>query len=126
MSSAIVFQTQSALILLMLFVGVYFRRQTKRHVKIMTSAIVWDILLVLQIELNRGAIAKAVEVTQNKWLLNFHVSLAVTCVLCYGVMFFTGRQMLKQNFSWRSWHKNFGLLTLFLRVATFVTSFLVK
>jgi hydrogenase-4 membrane subunit HyfE len=97
-----------------------------RHVRIMTSAIIWDILLILQIELNRGAIAKAVQVTENKWLLNVHVSLAVTCVLFYFVMFYTGRKLLNFDNSIRPRHKLFGMITLTLRILTFITSFFIK
>jgi hydrogenase-4 membrane subunit HyfE len=126
MNTALLFQIQSALILLLLFVGVYFKRERKRHVRIMTSAIIWDILLILQIELNRGAIAKAVQVTENKWLLNVHVSLAVTCVLFYFVMFYTGRKLLNFDNSIRPRHKLFGMITLTLRILTFITSFFIK
>ena len=126
MNTALIFQIQSSLILLLLFIGVYFRRQRPRHVRIMTSAIVWDIILVLQIELNRGAIAKAVQVTQNKWLLNVHVSLAVSCVLLYFVMFYTGTKLLKNKNIYRPRHKLLGMITLILRILTFATSFYIK
>jgi len=126
MNTALLFQIQSALILLLLFVGVYFKRERIRHVRIMTSAIVWDILLVLQIELSRGAIGKAVQVTQNKWILNLHVTLAVTCVLLYFAMFYTGRRLLQFDNSIRPRHRFLGMSTLTLRILTFITSFFIK
>ena len=57
---------------------------------------IWDILLVLQIELMRGAIDKAMKVQVNSSLLNFHVSIAVLTVFLY---FFMGRTgyLLKKN-----------------------------
>jgi hypothetical protein len=54
--SSIIFQAQSILIVALLIYGVYHRKNRYRHVKIMKSAIIWDLLLVAQIELNRGAI----------------------------------------------------------------------
>jgi hydrogenase-4 membrane subunit HyfE len=126
MNTALLFQIQSALILLLLFVGVYFKRERIRHVRIMTSAIIWDILLVLQIELNRGAIAKAVQVTENKWILNLHVTLAVSSVIFYFVMIYTGRKLLNFDNSIRPKHKLFGMMTLTLRILTFITSFFIK
>lgn len=126
MNTALLFQIQSALILLLLYVGVYFKQNRSRHVRIMTSAIAWDILLVLQIELNRGAIAKAVQVVENKWLLNVHVTFAITCVLFYFVMIYTGRKILNFDNSWRPRHKLFGMITLTLRTLTFITSYFIK
>ena len=89
MSSAVLFQIQSALILVLMHIGVYIvlkKRNAKLHAKIMGSAIIWDILLVLQIELTRGAVAKAIEVPTNPLILNIHVGMAITCVVLYLIM----------------------------------------
>ena len=84
------FQTQSTLIVILLVLGVLCRRQRSRHVRLMSVAIAWDILLVVQIELNRSALAKAAQFMANKLLLNVHVAAAILTVLCYGIMIYTG------------------------------------
>jgi len=123
--SAIIFQIQSTLILLLLWVGVINKKNRGLHVKLMSIGIIWDILLVLQIELTRGAIAKASKVVTNEWLLNFHVTIAVSTVVLYGFMVYFGRKLLKGDNSVRAKHKLLGIITITLRTLTYITSFLV-
>ncbi len=124
-TTAIIFQVQSFFILSMILIGVYLRRKRKLHVKFMLSAIVWDILLVLQIELNRSAIAKASKALNNTMILNIHVSLAVLTVLFYFAMLYTGKRFLEGDNKIRPLHKKLGWTTVTLRILTFVTSFFV-
>ena len=123
MSSAVIFQTQSFLILVLMYIGVAFRKNRALHVKMMASAIVWDILLILQIELTRSAIDKASKAVSNPMMLNIHVSLAVLCVILYGFMMYTGRKIIKGNGGTRPLHKKLGLTTLVTRTLVFITSF---
>lgn len=124
--SSIIFQTQSFLIVGLLLFGVYKRRERYRHVKIMKMAIVWDLLLVAQIELTRSAIATASKVMTNPTLLNIHVSLAVSTVLLYGLVFYTGSRLIKNDESIRKYHKTIGVITLTCRIATLITSNLIN
>lgn len=123
--SAIIFQTQSFLIIILMFYGVYQRKNRYKHVKIMKTAIIWDLILVAQIELTRGAIVKASKVGTNSSILNIHVSLAIATVLLYGVIFYTGSRLKAGDESIRQKHKLVGISTLTIRVLTFITSFLV-
>jgi len=91
----------------------------------MKTAIIWDLLLVAQIELTRSAILKASKVLENPAILNIHVSLAVSTVLLYAVVFYTGNNLRKGNEKIRVYHKLIGSLTLTIRIATLITSFLV-
>lgn len=125
MSSAIIFQVQSILIVSLLLYGVYHRRSRYKHIKIMKTAIIWDLLLVAQIELTRGAILKASKVYENPQILNIHVSLAVSTVLLYGVVFYTGRKLQRGDENVRKWHKGIGILTLTTRIATLITSYTI-
>lgn len=120
-----IFQIQSTLILLLLWVGIFNRKKRNIHVKMMSVGIIWDILLVLQIELTRSAIAKASKVVTNPLLLNFHVTIAVSTVVLYGFMFYYGRKMLKGQNEVRSKHKVLGIMTITLRTMTYITSFMV-
>jgi uncharacterized membrane protein YozB (DUF420 family) len=106
-----------------MILGVYLRRDRKKHVKIMSSAIAWDILLILQIELSRGAIKKASAVMTNPMLLKVHLFFAIGSVVLYVLMVLSGRKLLAGDNSVRQKHKLLGRTTLFFRIMTFITSF---
>lgn len=122
-TTAIIFQIQSFLILSLILIGVYFRKHRKTHIKFMLTAIIWDILLILQIELNRNAIAKASKAVSNTMILNIHVSLAVLTVLFYFAMLYTGKKFIGGDSSIRPLHRKLGWTTVALRILTFATSF---
>ena len=125
MDSAVIFQIQSFLILMVFFTGYYYRILPQRHIKLMLTGIVWDIALVLQIELTRGAIDKASKAITNPMLLNIHVAMAVATVLLYFVLIYTGIKLKNKNEGVRKFHKLCGKLTLLLRTLVFITSFFV-
>lgn len=91
----------------------------------MLTVIIWDIFLILQIELNRKAVAKATKMLSNPTILNIHVLLAISTVVFYFIMIYTGRKILKKERQWQIWHKRFGLSTVLLRLLTYITSFFV-
>ncbi len=91
----------------------------------MKTAILWDLLLVAQIELTRSAIVTASKAMDNPAILNIHISLAVSTVLLYGIVFYTGQKLTKGNESIRKYHKSVGIITLTTRVATLITSYLI-
>ena len=41
--TALIFQVQSTLIVILMMVGIYFRKRKEIHVKIMATTIIWDI-----------------------------------------------------------------------------------
>ena len=123
--SAIIFQIQSILIVSLLIFGVYKRKSRFQHMKIMKLAIIWDLLLVAQIELSRGAIATASNALANPKMLNIHVSLAITSVVLYAIVWRTGSKIAKGHESYRPMHKILGALTLTCRIATLITSYLI-
>lgn len=120
--SAAIFQIQSSIIVLLMIFGVLKRKHRNLHVKTMASVIIWDLILVLQIELTRGAINKASKAPTNPMILNIHVALAVSTVLMYFFMIFSGRKILKNNGD-RTKHKVAGITTVVLRMATYITSY---
>lgn len=123
MNSAVIFQIQSFIIFCILTFGLMNRRNKQIHTKSMFIAIVWDIILILQIELNRGAIAKASKAITNPFILNFHVAMAITCVVGYLFMMYSGRLLNIGEQKMRQLHKKVGLTTYLLRLITLVTSF---
>ncbi|MAX65522.1 MAG: hypothetical protein QF441_04020 [Bacteriovoracaceae bacterium] len=124
MSSAI-FQVQSFLIVMLMIYGVYNRKIRFKHVKIMKTVIIWDLLLVAQIELTRSAVLKASKVVSNPAILNIHVSLAVSTVILYAFIFYTGNKLNKGDEKIRKWHKPLGFVTLTTRILTLITSNLI-
>jgi uncharacterized membrane protein YozB (DUF420 family) len=120
--SATILQIESSLIVMLMIFGVMNRKNRKLHVRVMLSSIIWDLLLIAQIELSRGAIAKASKVITNPMILNIHVSLAISCVAMYCVVTFSGVKILKNKGN-RNIHKKAGAMTLILRMATYITSY---
>jgi hypothetical protein len=116
-------QGQSLCIVLLLTVGIFFRRRRKLHVKIMSVAIIWDLIIILQVELSRSAILKASKALSNTLMLNIHVTIAVSSVILYGFMVYTGRRLLKGDNQIRNRHRMLGWTTYVMRILTFVTSF---
>jgi hypothetical protein len=116
-------QFQSFSILLLMLAGIIVRRRRQLHVKIMSAAMVWDVILILQIELSRSAILKATHAVTNPLILNIHISIAVSTVVLYGFMIYTGRKLLSGQNQIRPRHKFLGWTTLTMRILTFITSF---
>lgn len=116
-------QGQSLGILSLILLGILYRRRRTLHVRIMSLAIIWDVILILQIELSRSAIVKASGALGNPMALNIHVSIAVSTVILYALMVFTGRKMLAGQVQFRNKHRILGYSTVVMRILTFVTSF---
>lgn len=123
MSSAVIFQIQSILIFSLMTFGIMKRKNRKVHVPVMYSVILWDIILILQIELSRNAVIKASKVVTNTAILNIHVTFAVLSVVFYVLLLVTGRKLLKGQVAIRPKHKLFGLTAYTLRLLTLITSF---
>lgn len=123
MTSAVVFQIQSILIYTLMIFGISKRKNRKIHVPTMITVLTWDILLILQIELNRKAVEKASEAMINPMLLNIHVTFAVSCVIFYFLLIFTGKKLLQGDNSFRLRHRIFGWSAFILRTLTLITSF---
>lgn len=118
-----VMQGQSLCIVLLMIAGIVVRRNRQLHVKIMSVAMIWDVILILQIELSRSAILKASKAMSNELILNIHVTIAVTTVVLYGFMVYTGRKLLRGENQIRKRHRTLGWTTLAMRILTFITSF---
>lgn len=123
MTSAAVFQIQSICIYALMVFGITKRKNRKIHVPTMITVLTWDIILILQIELSRNAVEKAAKALVNPMLLNIHVSFAVSCVIFYFLLIFTGRKLLSGNNEYRLRHRLFGWTAFFLRTLTLITSF---
>lgn len=123
MTSAYLFQIQSTLIFSLMCLGILNRKNKQRHIPIMATVITWDIILILQIELNRKAVEKAMQALTNPMMLNIHISIAVSCVVLYFFLIFTGRKLLNNNFKVKKTHRILGWSAFILRLLTLITSF---
>lgn len=139
--STIIFQIQSVFIVALMLRGIWLilgkERKIFKHMKTMKVVIVWDLLLILQIELNRGAINTAMKALENKWLLNVHILLALSTVITYGILFHAISKYLKAQGSGQittqgasrnpflKRHSIAGKICVSLRVMTLVTSFMI-
>lgn len=122
--STYVFQIQSLIILALYVYGVSLHKNRKKHSKIMTGAFIWDVILILQIELTRSAIKTAIKPMYNHVMLNIHIALAVTTVILFVVAMVFGRKILKGgNEDLLPKHRIIGYSALSFRLLTFVTSF---
>lgn len=123
MTSAVIFQIQSILIFSLMTYGIYVRKNQKKHVPIMYTTIIWDILLILQIELTRHAINKASKALTNEMILNVHITFAISSVVFYFLLLWSGRKLVARDYSVRNKHKIFGWCAYTLRALTLITSF---
>lgn len=127
--SQIIFQVQSILIVILMLYGVslVFGKNKNRwkHSKVMKVVIIWDIILILQIELNRGAIAKASKAMDNPSILNIHVSLAISTVLLYIIAATLGKKIMDGKEELVKKHAMLGKVTVLFRLLTLITSFLI-
>jgi hypothetical protein len=110
-------------VMAILAAGMYFRgRRPSIHWKLMVTAFVIDVGLVLYIELTRKAIE---QIPQARGLLLFHIAVSLSVIVCYLVMFALGRRLLGGRLDTRIAHRNVGFTFLTLRSLNYVTSFLV-
>ena len=114
----------SSLVVVLLGVGLWFRhRRPQLHLRLMISAFVVDLLLVLYIEISRHAVEKVV--ARVSPLLWFHAGVSVGVLLCYVAMILLGRGVLAGQVNSRKWHFGVGLTFVALRSLNYVTSYMV-
>ena len=125
-SVLIFFQIQSTIILCLMIYGIYHRHHRSKHVKTMITSIVWDFILVLQIELNLDTLTKAAtKAGTSSIMINTHIFLAVATMVGYLILLFLGRKLLKGAEQWRKLHRNVGIATFVLRIWVAITSIMI-
>lgn len=110
----------STVILAFIFFGVSQRRRPRVHIPVMLSCCAADLTMVLFIELNRGAVEKALVADG---LLRFHVIVSVIAVVCWGVALFTGWK--RRQGKCRRLHLANALVFLVCRTTNWATSFFI-
>lgn len=114
----------STLVLVLIGLALYFRRQPRRHAGLMRLAFALDLGLVLYLELTRQAVETALG-GGSSWLLPFHVIVSVGAALGWAAQLWLGARLLKGKQVLRARHVQVGVFFLVMRLANYITSFFV-
>lgn len=125
-------QLQSLMIVVIMLTGFILRKNGKWHGPLMAITIVWDLLLVAQIQWNRHAIQGAIEGVMKveghaSFIMNVHLFFALSTVLLYFFMLYSGFVMkfFNQQMKCKNKHKLMGMVVLVFRISTLITSFMI-
>jgi uncharacterized membrane protein YozB (DUF420 family) len=114
----------STVVLVIVAVAFWLRkRRNAIHIRLMISAFLIDLFLVLYIEITRQAVQKVVASTRP--LIWFHAGVSVAVLVCYVAMIQLGRGLLAGHPNARKWHRMLGLTFVVMRGLNYVTSYLV-
>lgn len=114
----------STAVLALILCGLWFRKRNPQiHLRLMVSAFIADVLLVLYIEFTRHAVETvAAKVRPMIW---FHAGVSLAVLFCYVAMILLGRPMLTGRYETRKLHFAVGIAFVVLRSLNYVTSYLV-
>lgn len=113
----------STLVLLLIAAGVYHRKRTRTHLRLMLAAFLLDVSMVIYIETTRHAVEKVAHHTG--FLLWFHVAVSVAVLVAYVAQIQLGRKILNGFVASRNLHIKLGLTFCTLRLLNYVTSFMI-
>jgi hypothetical protein len=114
----------STLVLVIVAVGFWLRRRRNAiHIRLMISAFLIDLCLLVYIEYSRHAVQKVVASTHP--VVWFHATVSVVVLLCYVLMIHLGRGVLAGNPTARKRHQMLGIVFVILRSLNYITSYLV-
>lgn len=109
--------------LMLLVLGLALRRDRTKHPPIMVTAFVLDLVLVLYLELTRGAIDRATQLVSQ--LLTVHVSFAVSALVLNIALLVTGYRIYTGKAAGFTTHRRLACAFMACRVATFLTAFVI-
>lgn len=117
-----VYMTIAAFNYLIILAGFLLRKVNRRiHVTLLSLGILFDLSLVLLLELQRDAIATAVSLKLSP-LNQAHIYFSSLATLLYIPMVITGIMILKKE-RCRIWHRRLGYGTIFFRTLGFLLMF---
>lgn len=117
------FHVASTIVLLILTAGIALRRHRRFHIPVMITAFSLDLASLLAIEINRGAIKKAV--SSPPPVLLFHVLVSVAALAFYVVMFVLGERVRKGAAHLRPWHRRAAWIFGACRTANYASSWAI-
>jgi len=112
----------SALVCLILVIGVLNRRRKRIHIPLMLAAMAIDVGMVLYLEIRRGVV-ESIPRRPLTPLLLIHITISVLVLILYGVQVVTGFRNAKGRRS--AWHPRTAALLLPLRFTNLITSFMI-
>jgi uncharacterized membrane protein YozB (DUF420 family) len=129
----------STIVLILIGIGLYYRRQRSMHWKFMAAAFAIDVALVFYIELTRHAVETVA--TQVKPFIWFHALISVLVLVLYVALAVLGRKMLAgapvaiaagagmsmptDNSHLKHLHRNLGIAFCVLRGLNYVTALMM-
>jgi hypothetical protein len=114
----------SFVVLCLIAAGVWCRhRRPGLHIRLMIAAFVCDVLLVVYIEATRHAVERVARATAP--MIWFHATVSVLVLAAYVAQLALGRRVLAGAHTSRRMHVAVGVTFVSLRLANYVTSFLV-
>lgn len=116
----------STVVVLLLCVGLWKRRNPNIHIPVMVTAFIIDLLLVLYIEYSRSVIEMVIhEAAEMSLLLKIHVPISITAFLLYFPLIILGVLVRRGNTQWQPWHKRVGITFIVFRGANYITSLMI-
>ncbi len=125
----------STMVLVVIAVGLYYRKSRNLHWRLMASAFGLDLGLVLYIEFSRAAVEKVV--SEGKAFVWFHAGISLAVIALYVVMLGLGRTLLLNTsvnrgmatsgaaIASKDQHRNVGIAFCVLRILNYVTALLM-
>lgn len=116
--------TLSTFVIVLLVTGIFLRkRHNAWHWRLMITAFVIDVAIVLYIELTRHAVETVLsEVSPLIW---FHAAVSLAVIALYLVMFALGRKLIVGQNKLRLTHRNVAIAFCACRGINYVTSYWV-
>ena len=123
MQASLILKIISFGVCLIILIGLAYRHNRRVHPKLMMSAFVIDVAMVLYIELTRHAVNTALHPPHP--FVMIHVAISVTVMILYLVQIGLGIRLMKGRGTSRV-HGRIGWLFVGLRLANFITSLWVE
>lgn len=119
-------QLISTVVVVLLCVGLWKRKNPNIHIPVMASAFVIDFLLVLYIEWSRNVVEMVVnEAAHMSLLLKIHVPISIVAFLMYFPLITLGVVVRRGGAQWQPWHKKIGYTFVIFRGANYITSLMI-
>lgn len=122
------FKILSPISVILIALGLVFRRDNSKHIPLMLSAFTVDFILLIWIEFANHAVEKVVDEVQSTSMNGFtifHASISTVVLVLYGLLIYTGTKVLKDREKVIKLHKILAYLFIIFKLTNFITAFYV-
>ncbi|MDD9898800.1 MAG: hypothetical protein OXU45_07365 [Candidatus Melainabacteria bacterium] len=122
------FKILSPISVILIALGLIFRKDRTKHVPLMLSAFTVDFILLIWIEFANHAVEKVAAEVQSPDMNGFtifHASISTVVLILYGLLIYTGTKVLKDKEAVIKLHRILAYLFIAFKLANFVTAFYV-